>query len=377
MPHPRLEKQAAKPTPKIVKKSKKPTVLVTDEAIHLNNTTERISSGCTLLDCMLGGGWAEGRMINVVGDKSTGKTLLAEEAIANFLLKHKDCIVRYGEAEAAFDISYAQKLGIDIGRIEFVGQFRTIEDMYKDLRASMKRAQERCVPLFYAVDSLDALSDDAELEREMGDATYGTGKAKAMGELFRRLIQPMSENRCTLFIISQIRDNIGATMGRKWKRSGGHAMDFYATQVVILTKLGNIVKTFSGITRPIGVRIKAYCDKNKAGMPFRECEFPLIFSYGIDDNRANAEFLYKIGKEAELGVERKSRVEKAAEKAKAGEDAPATGALAPWAKAFNALPPAEYRAESARIAQLTLDSWEELEKGFSPERCKYGVEGVQ
>lgn len=259
---------------------------------HPKTGLKFIPSGCKTLDLALGGGWARGRVANIVGDKSTGKTLLCIEASANFAMLEKKGKIRYREAEAAFDNSYAKALGMPIDRIDF-GQndkaFETVEDMFEDLQRVVDGAKS---PELVIVDSLDALSDRKEAARDMDDGTYGTGKAKMMSELFRRLVRKMHNKDVTLMIVSQVRDKI-ATMsfGRNTTRSGGRALDFYASQVLYLAHVGRLVKTIAGQKRPTGVKVQAKLDKNKVALPFREAAFSIRFGYGIDDAQACVDWL--------------------------------------------------------------------------------------
>lgn len=259
---------------------------------------EFVSTGCVLLDQVLGGGYVLGRMSNIIGDKSTGKTLLAIEGGVNFRNKYPDGIIRYVEAESAFDREYARALGLPVDSIEWPTLVdakdqpdRTVEWVYDDIVATLKKLNGR--PCLYIVDSLDALSDRAEMGRDIGDNTYGQNKAKKLGELFRRLVGDIEKSRMLVLIISQIRDKIGVTFGETKMRAGGHAMDFYATHCLWLAQIGQIKKTVDGIERPIGVNIRAKCKKNKVGLPFRECDFPLLFGYGVDDITAHVEWLIK------------------------------------------------------------------------------------
>ena len=200
-------------------------------------SSDFIPTGSFLLNLVLGGGWARKRVANLVGDKSSGKTLLAIEACANFA-KHvgeaED--IRYAETESAFLEEYAHKIGMPQAAqlTKEEDGIRTVEDWYNDLDAFLKEQTKRTTPCFYVLDSLDALSDDAEADRAFGENTYGTGKAKGVSELFRRKISDIAKADCAMLIISQIRDNIGVTFGETKKRSGGRALDFYASQVVWL-----------------------------------------------------------------------------------------------------------------------------------------------
>lgn len=291
---------------------------------------EFISSGCLLLDKALGGGWAENRMVNVVGDRSTGKTLLAIEAAANFIHKYPRGTVYYREAESAFDKSFAEALGMPMDNVIFNkddAPMETIEDFFEDLSAICK--QRRASPALYILDSLDALSDRAEMDRDMDAGTYGAEKAKKLSQLFRRLVRDLSDKNITLIIISQIRDKIGVTFGRKTTRSGGRALDFYASQILFLSQIGTVTKIIGKVKRTIGIDVKAKCDKNKVGLPFREAEFSIIFGYGMDDFKASADWLKEVG----MAVSKD--------------------------------------ATSDEIKQLVERTWQEIEARFSPKERKY------
>lgn len=248
-----------------------------------------IHTGSTMLDLALGGGWVEGRVSNIIGDKSTGKTLQCIEACANFARKYPKGKLRYREVESAFDNQYAAALGFPVDRIDFGGHIRTVEDFFKDMQKIVVGSKTDELVI---LDSLDALSDDAELAREVGEGSFGTGKAKLLSEMFRRLIAEMEFKRVTLIIISQVRDNIGAFGAqRSWKRSGGRALDFYASQVVVLANTGRLTQTVLGQKRATGVKVKATVDKNKVGLPFREALYQIRFGYGLDDAQSMVDFL--------------------------------------------------------------------------------------
>lgn len=259
-----------------------------------------IKSGSTLLDLALGGGWGRKRIINVVGDRSTGKTLLMIEAAANFVITEPKGIIRYREAESAFDEAYAQALGFPLDKVDFGEPVDTIEDVFEDLEAVIKGAKG---PEIYIVDSLDALSDRAEMDRKIDEGSYGTGKAKMLSQLFRRLVRTLADKDITVFFVSQVRDNIGVMIGKKHTRSGGRALDFYSSQTVWLTQIERIKRVVKAIERVTGITVQAKVEKNKIALPYRDATFPIMFGYGIDDQKSCLDFLKKISVEADKSIQ--------------------------------------------------------------------------
>ena len=246
------------------------------------------SSGCTLLDLAAGGGWGIGRVTNIVGDSSTGKTLLAIEACANFGALYGGKSIRYAEIEAAFDRPYAYTMGMPKDA-EYTEDVHTIEDFERDLDAWLAK---QTGPSLYILDSLDACSSTAELEREIGDhATYGAEKAKAISELFRKMVKKIRDKQATIIIISQLRDNIGVRFGETKKRSGGHALQFYSSQVFWLAQVKSLKRVVSKVERTIGIQVRARNKKNKLGKPFRQVDFTLLFSYGVADELSMLDWL--------------------------------------------------------------------------------------
>lgn len=312
---------------------------------------EWIPTGSKLLDCVLGGGYAACRVINIVGDKSTGKTLLAIEAAANFARIFKGGDIIYNEAESAFDPSYAKVLGFPFDRVQFT-ENDTIEDFFEHLQALSESRGEKDPPLFYILDSLDALSDRAEKGRDIDAGTYGAEKAKKLSQLFRRQIRELGRKGITLFIISQVRENIGVTFGRRFIRAGGKALDFYASQVLFLSHLPKAVtRQSNNVERTIGIRIKAKCDKNKVALPFRDCEFPILFGYGIDDLTANLSWLKEIGRLNEVGLTDKTMVTLLRESRSMSDQ--------------------EYEELVGDTAEVVGNVWQEIETDFMPKRSKY------
>jgi RecA/RadA recombinase len=317
------------------------------------STLEFGSSGCTLLDRVLGGGWARGRMANIIGDKSTAKTGLAIEAMASFKLRYPKAKAFYREAEGAFEKAHGREMGMPKDARFWADDhperpLETIEDVFEDLDAIL--ASVGTEPCIYVVDSLDALSDRSEMARKIDEGSYSLEKQKKLGQLFRRLVRKIEASGMVLIIISQVRDNIGVSFGEKHKRTGGKAMDFYASHCLWLSVIEQIKKTIGGQERVIGVQIRANCKKNKVGLPFRKCDMIYRFGYGIDDLETNLQWLKDTKKLVPvLGV----------------------ADYKPWLAKAQKLDDEEYREKCADMAEVVSGLWQEIDKQFLPERRKY------
>lgn len=310
-----------------------------------------ISSGCALLDCTLGGGWPLTRISNVVGDESTGKTLLCIEAMANFNRQFPNGLMFYREAESAFDEKYAAALGMPVDKVDFSDPetFGTVESWHDDLMESISKCQSKGVPGFYAVDSVDGLTVKTEQKEKFDAATYGTEKAKLIGKLLRLTKKPLSDANMHLMLVSQTRDKIGAMFPTK-TRAGGRSLDFYCSQIIWLSHADDIVRQVRGVRRVTGIHIRGNCKKNKIALPYRRCEFTINFGHGIDSLDSSIEWLEESGYWDEVfDVKKptlKTRLSKMTNK--------------------------EYWEETARVDIEVKRIWREIEEGFlSDVRPKY------
>ena len=322
---------------------------------------EFIDSGCAIFNCVLGGGWAEGIVSNLIGDTSTGKTLLATEACANFRLKHEgDGDMWYREIEARFDPEYAKALGLPVDEIDFGDSIRTIEDLFDDVNQIVAN-QPAKRPGIYIIDSFDALSSEAERAAGMGkimkdgsrEGSYDMMKQKQIGKFFRLLMRDVQKKKLHIMFVSQVREAINVSFGSKLRRSGGKALDFYASQIVWLAHLGKLKRTIRGVERAVADRIRAKCTKNSCGMAFRECELSLKFGYGMDDVESGLRFLKEVKRLGELdhGINEKE--------------------VTAFVNNVDEMELSDLEAFRTNLNETVARVWKEIELDFIPRRRKY------
>jgi RecA/RadA recombinase len=315
----------------------RPPLVASEERSYIRPDTLLIPSGSVMLNLACSdhyrGAFTTGKMVNLIGDSSSGKsfmafTILAEVCYSPLFSNYR---LIYDDVEEACDFDIGALFGEGLAsRIESPGMDKktqapvnsnTIQEFHMHIFDALdtKDVAGNPIPFIYVLDSFDALTSTQEQEtvnanlkalreQKKASGSYGMEKPKILGQILRMIVGRMKESASLLLIVSQTRDNIDVMSFQKSTRSGGRALKFYASHEIWLANKGRIKKTTQGIERVIGNNVSAKVTKNKLTGKLRDAEYALYYDYGIDDVSAAIEFLivsghWKVNKNTILAVD--------------------------------------------------------------------------
>lgn len=257
-----------------------------DDSAIAANVTGWIPTGSTMLDLAISnrqnGGWPCGKIIEIMGQSASGKSLLACYALAS--TQRMGGLAVYFDTEAAASQEYLQAIGVNTSKLLYVN-LEQLEDVFasiEDIIAKVRSA-DRKKPVTIVVDSIMGATTKIEMDSGYDKDGWATSKALILSKAMRKLTGLIAREQICLILTNQIRTNLGVTFGNNETTSGGLAVGFHASVRVKLKSLGKLKGFINELETPIGIKTQATVIKNRIGPPLRSVEYDIFFNSGIDD----------------------------------------------------------------------------------------------
>lgn len=251
--------------------------------------SEWLSTGCLALDTIMGGGLPYGRMTEIYGDNSTGKSLIAAQLAS--LAQQDGVTVVYVDTESAVSIAIMEAVGVDIKNMIYSSP-DTVEEVFELFEGAIhsKSSRDPNGKMLLIWDSVAATSVNAEMEADYGKAMMGR-HAALISQAMRKFIRQVAKERIAVLFLNQTREKIGVMFGDNVTTFGGKAVGFYAS-IRIQLRMGQKLKEANKI---VGIQSRAQVVKNKLAQPYLCARLPIFFGHGIDDELASFQYLKDAG----------------------------------------------------------------------------------
>ena len=249
----------------------------------------RFSSGSIALDKILGGGYPEGRMIEIFGPASSGKTTICYHALASIQKKYPDDWCGFVDSEQSFDPIYAESIGVNVAEL-VTAQPDTGTDAFGMVQGMIESGAKAIV-----IDSVAAMMPKEEAEEEdYGHNSIGA-QARMMSKGLRKLTAIAGKHKCTLIFTNQIRNKIGILYGNPETTTGGKALEYYASVRIRVSQCGKVEDTVDGEKVITAIQTRLTTSKNKTFAPFKTCEIVIRFGEGIDNDAGILDLAFQYG----------------------------------------------------------------------------------
>jgi recombination protein RecA len=271
-------------------KSKKLSVMFLDDDDSPCVVSEWVSTGCLALDAIMGGGLPVGRLVEIFGDPSTGKSLIASQVAA--IAQQMDATVLYIDTETAVSKDMMAEVGVDVSKLLYASP-DTVEEVFTIIHETIDSKTEIDPDGLLVIiwDSISATSIQQEMEAEYGKATMGR-HAGLISQGLRKITRKIAKSSVVFLTINQVREKIGVMFGDNTATFGGKAVSFHSSIRIHLHMSGKIKDSDKHI---IGINVRAVVEKNKLAVPYREAILPIYFGNGIDDGEASFDMLKETG----------------------------------------------------------------------------------